>query len=767
MRRRLIISFSLALVAAACSSDGAGQSGVTTLGATSTATSTLESKPAAPTSTVATTVPTIAATFTTTGSIRQLAVIGAEPGQQLAVVDDDDVRVTTELGAPASGVVDSQGSLLFRNLAPGTYRVQSEGSPAPTSDTVVVTDDAAVPAQSFYAEQRVPAPGYGYVTTRDGTTLSVNVSLPGPIDEGPYPTVVEYSGYDPSNPDNTNFAQIYTTLGYAYVGVNIRGTGCSGGSWTFFEPIQSVDGYDLIETIAAQPWVLHNHVGMVGVSYPGISQLFVARSQPPSLAAITPLSVLDDALTGTLYPGGILNTGFAVEWTTQRQNEAQPSGQEWAAARIADGDEVCEANQSLRLQNPDVLQQIRDTPYYDPAIGDPLSPSQFVDRINVPVFMAGAWQDEQTGGRFPTLLDKFTSSPAVFADLGNGFHTESIASSATFARYSEFLDLYVAMRTPSLDRARVVYAVLGSSIAGVDPGPLPDDRFAGQSYDDARQAFEAEPRIRLLLEEGADPGRAIGAPSPRFTISAAAYPVPDTTLRSFSLSAGQLDDSTVSGTGTSSYIADATAVPDTIAPLNGGSMWNATTAFDWPTPPAQNVASFVSAPIVDDVVLVGSSSVDLWITATSDDTDLEVTLTEVRPDGQEMYIQSGWLRASKRALDDAASTPLRPVPTFLEADAAPLGSAEPTLVRIEVLPVAHALRAGSRLRLVVGAPGGNRVTWAFDSIANGETVTIHHDSATPSSLHIGVLAGLDIPAGLAPCGAVRNQPCRTAPGLRP
>jgi len=50
--------------------------------------------------------------------------------------------------------------------------------------------------------------------------------------------------------------------------------------------------------------VLDNEVGMVGISYPGISQLFVAATQPPSLNSITPLSVLDDSYRSTLYPGG-------------------------------------------------------------------------------------------------------------------------------------------------------------------------------------------------------------------------------------------------------------------------------------------------------------------------------------------------------------------------------------------------------------------------------------------------------------------------------
>ena len=57
----------------------------------------------------------------------------------------------------------------------------------------------------------------------------------------------------------------------------MRGTGCSGGAFDYFEPLQSLDGYDVIETVARQPWVLHHKVGMLGISYGGISQLFVGR----------------------------------------------------------------------------------------------------------------------------------------------------------------------------------------------------------------------------------------------------------------------------------------------------------------------------------------------------------------------------------------------------------------------------------------------------------------------------------------------------------
>jgi hypothetical protein len=100
-------------------------------------------------------------------------------------------------------------------------------------------------------------------------------------------------------------------MGYATINVNIRGTGCSGGAFDYFETLQNLDGYDVIEVAAAQDWVLHNQVGMVGLSYPGITQLFVAAERPPGLSAITPLSVIGNSAT-TMLPGGILNDGFAL-----------------------------------------------------------------------------------------------------------------------------------------------------------------------------------------------------------------------------------------------------------------------------------------------------------------------------------------------------------------------------------------------------------------------------------------------------------------------
>lgn len=693
--------------------------------------------------------------FTVRAGVNQVYVLDGTPGEELELVDALDAVV-------ASGTVDELGSLAWRELAAGEYTIV--GDDDPVAVTVSDFDDPA-PAQGFYDAQVVEE-GFGYLETRDGTTLSVNVSLPSGA--GPFPTVVEYSGYDPSNPANTRFAQIYNALGYAYVGVNMRGTGCSGGSFFHFEPVQSLDGYDAIEAVAAQPWVKHGEVGMVGISYPGISQLYVARTQPPHLSAISPLSVLDDSFRGTLYPGGILNTGFAFPWAQERSEQAEPYGQGWEQGRVDGGDTECEQNQRVRLQNPDALGMIEDNPFYDPAVADKLNPSLFVDDIDVPVFLAGAWQDEQTGGHFPALLDDFDSAPQLYATLVNGSHTESL-SLGVLGRYADFLDLYVARRVPMQVKS-VIAPILASSLTGVSGLSLPRQiDYAGLDYEQALAKFEAQKRIRILFEEGAAEGQPSGSPLPRFERSFDQWPVPEATAtRWFLAPDGVLARRPArlpARAPARSYVADPSALPATTYSGSSSGIWRADVDYDWRQIPKGTGLGWITPALKKDVVAIGTGSLDLWIRSSAPDTDLEVTVTEVRPNGTEIYVQSGWLRASHRALDRSASSPTSPQQTHLASDAAPLPAGEFVKARVEIFPFAHPFRAGSRLRVTVDAPGGAKPLWAFDrTVSDGERVWVASDQSQRSKLVLSVVPGVQVPRKAPDCASLRSQPCRTYRG---
>ncbi len=718
------------------------------------------------------------ATFKVRESVEQLHVTHAVPGTELVVVDPSGAEV-------ARGVADKLGSLMFRKLAPGEgYLVRAPGlDPVEERKLLkVMSLEESWPEPAKYKEQKL-TPGFQYLTMRDGTTLSAYVTLPAPANEGPFPTIVNYSGYDPSKPgeplDGGKYADLCPALpvlcdaptdpsaliaaafGYATVSVNIRGTGCSGGAYDYFETMQILDGYDVVEIVAAQDWVLHHQVGMTGLSYPGISQLFVAQVQPPGLAAITPLSVIGGTST-TLVPGGILNDGFAINWVRSVLNKAASYGQGWEQARVDGGDTVCEENQLLHDQRVDNVAQAYATPFYDEAIVAPLDPERFVSRIKVPVFLAGGFQDEQTGPYFPALFDKMTSAPVKRFTVYNGVHVDGF-SPAVLAEWKAFLDLYVARRLPvfeepALGLAPMVFEqIFGSKLK------LPPNRFAKYStWEEAKAAFEAEPEVRVLYEVGAGDSKDPGAPLAGFEKAYARWPIPGVKpLRLYFQPDGSLAAAapTVAASA-SKFDLDPEAGGRGILPK--GSPWDKQPNYDWKQPAPGKAVVFVSEPLTTDHVMLGTASVDFWIRSPVDDADLEVNLSEVRPDGQEQYIQSGWLRASQRALSPTKATELWPEHTHAEVDAQPLPAGEWTQVRVGIAPFSHVFRAGSRIRIAIDTPGDSRVDWRFllKKFPQAVSYDIAHDAAHPSSVALPLIEET-VPTPMPPSGSLRGQQCRT------
>ena len=298
------------------------------------------------------------ATFTAAGSVDEIYATGLTPFAAVSLLSPSGVVLATQ-------TADGLGGVLFRGVTPGAgYEVRLVADGA-ESGPVTVYSDAAAPWDPSIYDQSIPDQGYGYLTTRDGTQLAIDVRPPlTPGSEPPYPTVIEYSGWGyaaPAGPQN-GIAAIAQRIGFAVVDVNMRGTGCSGGAFDSGEPLQNLDGYDVIETIAHQPWVLGNKVGMIGISYGGASQLSVAQLDPPDLEAITPLSVSAAAGT-TAYPGGIFNTGGSVSGASLLQRYAEPagpfSGEPYAYQQIQQGDQTCKANQVLHGEATDLLATMR------------------------------------------------------------------------------------------------------------------------------------------------------------------------------------------------------------------------------------------------------------------------------------------------------------------------------------------------------------------------------------------------------------------------
>jgi hypothetical protein len=560
-------------------------------------------------------------------------------------------------------------------------------------------------------------------------------------------------------------------LGFAVVDVNIRGTGCSGGSFDYFEPLQDLDGYDVIETVARQPWVLGHRVGMLGISYGGISQLFVGATDPPHLAAITPLSVIDNTAT-TLYPGGLLNTGFALGWAKDRVHDALPAsptgGQPWALKRIHEGDQTCKADQALHAEAPNEIAMVRANNYFVPAVANPLAPITFVHKIHVPVYLACQFTDEQTGGHCADLAEHFTGTSRKWFTFTNGAHIDSL-DPQTFNRWYDFMELYVAHRQPQLsDATKALAPTVFSAAMGINDVTLPPDPIqATPTYAAALSAFQALKPIRVMFDNGAGSTTA-GAPYPGFEQSFSRLPIPGTSARSWYLSGhGALSAAKAASASGDEFTWKPKARSATsFSGSDGGGpggLWNTTPDYHWQVNPAGTAASYVSAPLSANTVVIGAGAVQLWIKASTPSVDLQATISEVRPDGKETFVQDGWLRASERKLDAAQSTLLAPVLSLRRADVAPLPAGRYTEVTVPLYYEGHAYRKGSRIRVTIAAPGGDQPVWGFAQLNPHASakVFIAHSAKLASRLVLPVVPGVSVPTGLPPCPGLRGEPCRT------
>jgi predicted acyl esterase len=724
---------------------------------------------------------TTPATFELRAGVEQLVAVGAQPNTPLTLYDAGGRKIVTM-------ITDNWGQASFAYL-PNQYGVYQSGPdvPIPTTDGITIkkgtylvrnestepiessigaavfaVDD--VPGESFYTAQQLQ-PGYQYLTMRDGVKLSATVRFPDALLWGqpPYPTVIEYSGYGTSNPNSEDpGSAVIRQLGYATVGVNMRGSGCSGGIFDIFNPAQQADGYDIVEIVARQPWVLHGRPGMVGLSYAGIAQLYVASTRPPSLAAITSLSVIDDPWRQQ-WPGGVYNSGFTREWLEARDAASAPSGSSWVAQQIEEGDTICTEHQVLRNQNPDFETFGRALEYYVDD-NDDRRLGLLVRKIEVPVYLTGGWQDEQTGSRFATMLDDFVSTDRKKFIVWNGRHPDGYGP-GSISRWWEFLEFYVAKRTPYLNPLfRTIAGQVLSEAFGVPGLGFEPERFPrGMMYESALAQLESEPAVRVLFEVGGD-HPVPNAPVARFEQAYDSWPPPAAPRQWYLGASGTLLDTPAAAAGVDRYRHDPEAGDLSYSSTGAYDFIYPDIEFDWPQTQPGYGLSYLTEPLAEDVVVAGNGGyVNLWFATDAVPVNVGVTLTDVREDGTETIVQSGVFNLGhRRGIDESLSDTFLIEYTYKEADFAPLVADELVEVKIPIQPFAHPFHAGSRVRLLVHTPGRDQPLWEYEN-PSYEGEVFHHVAYGPehvSYVLLPVVGEVAVPAGIPPCNSLRGQICR-------
>lgn len=175
-----------------------------------------------------------------------------------------------------------------------------------------------------------------YLEMPDGTQLAMDIFIPNGKKGATYPTIFEYTPYNrsaylpglkwyervvakwktgswgPIFDKSTDFVRRnLIARGYAYVVVDMRGTGASSGKFVPLSTLLGKDGAVVVDWIEGQIWS-NGKVGMVGQSFHGWSQWATASNQPKALKCIAPALIMFDTYSESTRPGGIL----AESWLT-------------------------------------------------------------------------------------------------------------------------------------------------------------------------------------------------------------------------------------------------------------------------------------------------------------------------------------------------------------------------------------------------------------------------------------------------------------------
>src|SRR5947208_8248058 len=262
------------------------------------------------------------------------------------------------------------------------------------------------------------------ITMSDGTVLYADVHRPAAADGHPapgrFPALVVQTPYNKSEQDPSNAYLVQR--GYVDVVVDVRGTGASEGVFDqTFSPRSQVDGKELVDWAAVQPWST-GRVGLHGESYYAINQLLTAAQQPAALRAIFPVVPTGDNYR-TNFPGGYLTSLFVFSLLYASDGAAPPG---YTASDPQDAVRTIGSRPaSIWLQTANSAGLLAgDNRAYDGPFYYAMSALSMLDRIKTPTFLVGGWYDALSQRDAPLMFQGLQARHVpVKLVMGPWYHT--------------------------------------------------------------------------------------------------------------------------------------------------------------------------------------------------------------------------------------------------------------------------------------------------------------------------------------------------------
>ena len=533
-----------------------------------------------------------------------------------------------------------------------------------------------------------------HVTMRDGVKIAVDVYLPKNHPQNKtLPAILLGTRYFRRSRYRfpfQNWMWTQTTLtqrhflanGYAWVGMDARGTGASTGHWAAPWTENEISDYaEVMDWVIRQPWS-NGRLGAVGISYNGTSAEMMAHTKHPALKAVIPMFSLFDLYPDIAYPGGIHLSWFIENWT--HGNHALDTNQVHKekifpllvrllsrGVQPVDDDsdrEQLRAAIAQRSNNWNTYHGVTSAPFRGDWLihlpgdtFDDLSPHAHLEAVaesNVAVYSYGGWFD----GAYPrACVNRYLSlkNPNRRLTLGawnhGGSHncTPTVRQPTQFNHFAEmirFFDTYVkGIETHLQDEPPIHYYTM---------------------VEEKWKSAESWPPLAQEKTLYFHAGNQLLADMPAENKAADSY---------------QANYQT--GTGNHARWNS----------LIGGGV--VTYADRSALEPA--LLTYTSAALEQDTEVTGHPLVRLFIASSTTDAQVFVYLEDVTPNGQVHLVTEGQLRAIHRKASVAPYQTPVPYHAFTRADAQPLIPNETIKLVIDLLPTSYLFQRGHRLRVSI------------------------------------------------------------------
>ena len=615
-----------------------------------------------------------------------------------------------------------------------------------------------------------------YLTMRDGVRLAVDLWLPEPRETGErLPTILRQTRYHRSvalKPLAARFSfdvpwelwaaarRRFLAAGYAWVDVDVRGSGASFGTrpcpWA---PDEVRDGAEVVDWIIAQPWS-SGRVGAAGISYDGTTAEMLLVNQHPAVRAVAPMFSLYDVYADVAFPGGIHLAWFTEAWAGFNRTLDRDAFPEAMAQVIG---LMLEAGVSPATGLPPVFGSLWEragervvVPALAAFLGAVVRGVRRTDEDGDGALLAAALRDHaqnvsvhegamklvyrDDAGISEALpdgtIDTFSPHAHRAALEGSGAAVYSYGGWFDGAYSHSVVKRHLAVRTPG---SRLI---VGPWCHAGRQRILPFQRGLPAGFDHTAELLAFFDHHL----KGEQTGIELSPPVHYYTLGEEAWKAADTwpppAARPCAFYLGP-ERTLVAGRAPQSADGEDLHAFDPLAGTGLRSRWRGLLALlpaDYPdrAQRARTLLCYASRPLEADLEVTGHPILVLHLATHAEDLQLFAYLEDEDKGGRIAYVTEGQLRALHRRESDLGLDYRTPAPprAYRRGDGARLSSGEVTTLRFDLLPISYLFRRGHSIRLVLA--GADRDHFAPPPHPGAE-VRLLRTAEHPSHLELPVI----------------------------